>query len=534
MRKFATTIVAVVIFAGLLAWTLTKERGRVPDKEEVFRGEIARADDLTKIEIVKYERTLASAAESTNKENAPGGAEEASNDEGQPPESPVSANAEAKSAAPREVVKTTRVVLEKRDDDWYALEPFQGLVDPDTAKAMVKAIVELKPGVRKDADVTAKEFALDKPTLEVTGYLKGGRQVKITLGADTPMGAKVFAKISDKEGLFLVPASFKTDMDKKPETLRDKKLARFDRDKVVRVTFTNQKGTVVAQKQGDSKTKSTWRIISPGEYKADEWAITSGINKVTDSEAKEFAPNPNDLKAYGLDRPRAQIKVELKDGKVFEVVVGNQIRKKVKVSEYSTTEEEKDLVYAMRLGRPEVLLVESTLFDDLNKDLFALRDKHILDLKRDDVLSFKVERAKGLSFSVMRTGDTWTLQTPEAAKANKNKVDDILWDLTDLQAKEYVEGQLDMKQIGLAVPSTVITLRLRGGKTVTVKFGDEVKAGSDTLYYCQTSDSQQVYKVGDLVMKDLPQKVEDIKEGATGSSPASSNFIPPPTTSSTK
>jgi hypothetical protein len=499
MKKGLVTLTALVLFAGLLTWVLTKERGRVAEKEEVFRGDIAREADLVKLEVAKYENT------------------------------PLAADPKAPGKMTSQRKQTLNLAFERRGDDWFITAPIQGQADPDQMKTMVKSIVELKPSVRKDEKTDVKEYGLAEPTMEVTLGLKGGSQVKIAVGANTPVGGKMYATISGKQGLFMVPTSFRTDLDKQPDSVRDKRLARFEKDKVTRVTFTNAAGSVVAEKSVKGESKVVWTITNPGPYKGDEWAITSGLNKIADTDAKEFAPNPGDLKAYGLDKPRAQCKIETKDGKSYEVLVGAKTRKKVATSEYSGGAEEKDLVYTMRQGRPEVLLMEASLFDDLNKDLFALRDKHIVDFKREDVLSLKVERKAGLAFSVQRAGSDWMIETPQTAKAQKSKVDDIIWDITDLESKEYVSGTPDLKAMGLAVPATVMTVRLKGGKTVTLKFGDEVKVGTEALYYCQSSDSSQVYKVGQLAMKDLPAKYEDLKEGAASTPPSGTlNAVPPP------
>jgi hypothetical protein len=498
MKKGLVTLITLVLFAGLLTWVLTRERGRVAEKEEVFRGDIAKEADLTQLDITKFDTT-----------SVPD------------PRDPKKLTSQRK--------QVLHLAFERRDDDWYITAPFQGQADPDQVKAMVKTIVELKPALRKDEKTDVQEYGLTEPTMEVTLGLKSGEQTKISLGANTLVGGKIYATISGKQGLFLVPTSLRTDLDKQPDAVRDKRLARFDKDKVSRVTFTNAKGTVVAEKTARDAKQVIWTLTNPGPYKGDEWSITSGLNKIADTDAKEFAPNPNDLKAYGLDRPQAECKIETSDGKTYDILVGSRTRKKVPASQYSGGAEDKDLVYTMRQGRPEVLLMEASLLDDLNKDVLALRDKHIVGFKRDDVTSLKVERQTGLSFTVQRAGSDWMIEAPQTAKAAKSKADDIIWDITDLEAKEYVSGTPDLKAIGLAVPATVMTVNLKGGKTVTLKFGDEVKSGAESLYYCQTSDSDQVYKVGQLAMKDLPVKFEDLKEGATSTPPAGVlNALPPP------
>ena len=522
MKRFKTSLIALVVLALLLVWILTNQRGRVPEAEEVFRRDIASADDLTKIEVITFEEPAAD--EDEGDEDAADG-EDADTDEdvdadgtdAAGPDSADKTDEDEDKADTRKRVEKTRVTIQKRGDEWYITHPYEGLIDPDSAESMSKAVIELKPDVREDADPASAEFGLDNPTMQVSFWLRSGNQTTVTLGEDTPVGAKIYAKISGKDGLFLMGTSFKSDMGKEPDTLRDKKLARFEKEEVVKASFTTKAGTVVAEKT-TKNDEDVWSVTSPGDYKGDEWAITSAFGKVSEVEAKEFGKSPKDLKRYGLDKPRAQCKIELKDGKVFEVAVGKQITKKIKASEYADTEEEKDLVYAMRKGRPEVLLVENTLFDDLNKDLMALRDKHLLDIERDDVISLKVARKKGVSFLVARAGEEWSLRSPETGPANKSKVDDILWSLTDMEAREYVGKVADLKVIGLAVPSTTITIKLKSGDTLKVLFGDQVKDEADQVYYCQTSQSDQVYKVGDLALKDLPEKVEDLKPGAEGSS----------------
>jgi len=525
MRKFAGTIIAFIVLAGLLVWMGTRERGRVADKEEVFRSDIRQADDLVKLEVVKYdvpanidtdddEQADADADGLEQDADETDGPDDADSDEGAKADDAADGKdegAQKEKADPNKRVEARRFAVERRDDEWYVTAPFEGLVDPDTAEAMMKTFVELKPSHRADADASAKEYGLDNPTMKVTGALSNGKQIEIVLGEDTPVGAKVYARISDKHGLYLVPSLFRTDMDKEPDKIRDKKLARFEKEDVRQVTFTNESGTILARKQTRGEDV-TWTLTSGGEYEGDEWSITSAFGRIADVEAKLFADKPGDLKAYGLDKPRAQCQLQLKDGKSFEVLVGKQITRSIKTSEYGEAEEEKELVYVMRKGRPEVLLVESSLFDDLNKDLMALRDKRIMDFARDDVRTVKVTSKDGLDFTVIRAGDDWKLQKPEVADAQKSKIDNILWTLSDLEAKEYLGAGLDLKKVGLAVPQVVVTLELTKKRTIKVKLGDKVEKDGVETYYCQTSEGKQAYKVGSLLMQDLPLKIEDIKQ----------------------
>jgi len=525
MRKFTGTIIALLVFVGLLIWVITQERGRVPEEGEVLAKQIHKGGEIVGIESIKYD--LATVLEQREKDEAEAdataeeGAESDATEDAASDERPDDEGKDGKKEPvdPKKRIEDRRFAMELRDDEWWFTKPFKGLVDPDTADKLVKAIERLKPDVREDEDPKQEQFGIDNPSLKVIVRLKKGREFTITLGDNTPVGAQIYGAIDGLEGLYLIPSMFKTDMEQEPEKARDKKLARFEKEDVERTTLTNAAGTIVAEKT-EKGEKVQWNITSPEKYRADEWQVSSTFGKVVEVEAKEFAADPSDLKSYGLDKPRARCKVELKDGKTVEVIVGKQITKKVKEFDYSENEVEKDMVYAMRVGRPEVLLVETTLFDDLNKDLMALRDKRILDFDRERVASVQVTRKDGFGFAVNRAGDEWVIQKPETGPASKTKVDDILWDLNDLEAEEYLGTNVDLKAKGLAVPQVTITLKLTGKETLKIKIGDKVEDKGAASYYCQVEGDKQVYRVREMVMLDLPEKIEDLKPSATGTDPS--------------
>ncbi|MCX7598594.1 MAG: DUF4340 domain-containing protein, partial [Armatimonadetes bacterium] len=187
--------------------------------------------------------------------------------------------------------------------------------------------------------------------------------------------------------------------------------------------------------------------------------------------------------------------------------LGNKVKKTVP-KQYGEGTEEQEVVYAMTEGRPELLLVEASLFTDLDKDLMGLRDKHVVAVDRAKIVGISVQRRKGLNFSLAKRADVWYLDTPQPGKAKQTKVDDILWDIEDMETSEFIEKPADLKQYGLAVPDTVVTLRTSDNKTIRLSFGYKTK---ENRYYLKTDQSDTVYVVSDLLLSALPNKVEDIK-----------------------
>lgn len=453
--RYRYTIAAALIFVALLVWVLARERGRVPEKGEVFGLDVKR---VTRLEI-----------------------------------------------RPKDGQALT---LEKDGDQWWIKAPFQGWADKDEVERIARTICELKPDRRPEEDPNKKEYGLKEPEIVAKMWYDGGKKsVEVAIGAETPVGSKRYARIAGRKGLFLVSSFVKTDLEKKPEDLRDKKVAHYDRDKVVRIALHNPKGSFELEGRKEEEDKKSWYLLKPISAKADRWTVDTLITRPGDVEARAFEKVPKKLAEVGLDKPHATLTLELEGGKSITVLVGKKVKKMVK-KEYGEGEEEKEVVYVMTKGRPELLLVEDSFADDLDKDLMSLRDKHVVEFDRDKVRRIRVQRKKGLDFTVAKRADTWYLDTPQPGKAKQTKVDDILWDLEDLETSKFIEKPEDLKAYGLAVPQTVVTLTMEDGSSIKVMFGDKTEDGR---YYCKTSQSDTVYVVSDLLIAGLPEKVEDIK-----------------------
>ncbi len=450
--RYRYTLGAALLFAALLVWVLAKERGRVPEKGEVFGLDVAQ---VTRLEVV-----------------------------------------------PKEGMPLT---VEKRGDQWWITAPFQGWASKDEVERVLRTLCELKPDRRPDEDPSKPEYGLAQPVLTARMWC-GGKKFEIALGDETPVGSQRFARIEGRKGLFLVSSFLKTDLEKKPEDLRDKKLAHYDKDKVSSLALQNANGTfeIVARQEGGGKE---WYLSQPMATRADRWAVDNLVNRPGEVEAKAFEPMPKNLAEVGLDKPVAKLVLRIEGDKPVTLMIGKTVEKSVESSTGAGAEPQQ-LVYAMLEGRPELLLVEASFASDLSKDLMGLRDKHIVVLKRDDIVGIKVQRKQGLSFTVTKRAGQWFLDSPQPGKAKQTKVDDLLWDLEDLQTSEFIEKPADLKQYGLAIPQMVIAVTTKDNKTIKIMIGDKA---SEDRYYCKTSESDTVYVISDVLLGALPSKIDDIK-----------------------
>ena len=483
MARYRWTLISAVLFVGLLAWVLTNERGRVKQEGEIFGFD---AKLISKVDLTQGDQKL---------------------------------------------------TLERRGDDWWVSAPIVALCDKDKIDAVLKNLIELKPKSREKINLDADEYGLKTPSLTVA-FVSKGANYTLTLGTETGIGSETFAKVQGAGGgwdskLLMIPTSFKTEMMKKPDELRDKKLARYDREKdpIASITLEQQgQPRIVAEAAGKVAEKNVWRLTEPIQAKGDEMTLSALSGKPAESEALGFEPMPQDqnLAPFGLDKPTVKLTIALKSGKSYTMLIGAKTTKDLPNAAPPPPSPgappppaggAKEVVYAMREGRPEILLMDVALLNDCQKDVLAVRDKHVLALNREGVFEMNVQRADGVSFVAQTQAGKWRITSPKSGDAKGTKIDDLLYDVEDLQALKYAdEAPKDLKQYGLSVPQTVISLKITGLKdAVKVSFGYQV--GQDkTRYYCQSSLSPTVYEVSNLLLDDLPKSNDDLVE-APGTTP---------------
>ena len=486
-KRYLGTAIVGVIFAGLVTWTLLAERGRVAEKGEYFALQLAEVSQI-QVEAKDYKYTMA-----------------------------------------------------RRGEEWWVTQPFEGLVAEADAKQVVQAIASLKPQKREGKNLQDPEFGLDSPQVTVTVTYKGSRTAVIRLGKQSPLGSMVFATISNEPAaLFLINQSFLSDVDKDPTKMREKKLAAdLKTDSVKQVSIQRESETVTAALVPLAK-ETAWRITKPRALQADKAAVDAVISAVNANEAVDFMPyTQENLATTGLDKPRVMATITRDGAETITIYLGGQGKHAAETvatapgESAGTTDEA--VVYVTRAGRQEILAMKMDLFSELNKGLLDLRDKHILDMKQDQIDNVRVQREQGLNFSLMKSGQDWQVTAPKTGKAQANAVNDALFSLTDLQALAYPvenEANPDLDKYGLKLPQATITVGVAGrSQPITIWIGSKVP-NETARYYARTSLANDIYEIDGALLRGLPESADALIEpagsgGSTGMPPGMPTPPPP-------
>lgn len=460
-RRYVRTLIVGLIFVGLVIWIMLNERGRVVEKGEVFALQLT---DLSRVSMKATEH---------------------------------------------------QYTLERRGEDWWFTEPFEGLADSDKIKPILDAVASLKPLAREDQNLSDPEFGLQAPVVTLDVTYGRNRTATIRLGAESPLGQKYFASISGKSALFLIDQLFKSQVDQDPEELRDKRVLKLATDETERLTLWRPERTLVVGLV-PLAGEPTWQITSPRKLPADKSSVEGYFRALSEGEAVDFlAYTRENLVATGLDKPALTLSCEVKGQKAVTVWLGKQEEREIKQpgapGETASTSPQQ-VVYVMRAGRAEILALPASYFASLDKTLLDLRDKHLMLLTREKIKGLAVAREKGVSFRAIRSDTEWQIQAPKTGRGASFKLDGLVSNLIDLQAIRYeVEGdpKVALGKYGLQAPQVAITIAVEGGQQIVLYVGSEVPEETGRLY-ARTSTAHDVYVIDDTVLQALPETADEL------------------------
>lgn len=353
-------------------------------------------------------------------------------------------------------------VLVKKDAGWQMTAPETADADVTEASSLATNIASLEE--TRVVDENASDLApygLAEPRITIAFKAEGDKSGEVHLGDKTPTQGDVYAVKPGTKRVFLVSSYLETTFDKKPFDLRDKRVVKFERDKVDALVVTRGKDTIRLKRDG-----SDWKVEQPiagrGDYSAIEGLLTrlstAGMSEIVDG-------NATDLKKYQLDQP----------GMTIQIGSGSSQA----VLEISDTGAEKP--YARDRSRPLVFTLDTTLAEDLKKPFDQFHKKDLFESRPFGMEKVRVTRrtdgaAKTWEFSKIKRddADVWQV-TPEggqAVDADRPKLDDLLNKLTDLKIGALVDAT---RKTGLDAPILNIAVSYDNGKFERVRIG---RAGS--------------------------------------------------------
>jgi hypothetical protein len=237
-----------------------------------------------------------------------------------------------------------------------------------------------------------------------------------------------------------------------------------------------QKGTkfVFARKSG------LWYLEEPLAAKADKAALESILD--------DFCPlkydllveeNARDLKSYGLNKPEIELKLFARgmNAPARTVLLG------IKNNFDSSS-------YAKLTGSGKIVLIAAYKRNDLEKNLFAFRDKKILEIDSAAVTSMSYHYDNS-DFTFNKKGDQWFMDKPIFSLAQEAKIGEILSASSILEAKVFAGAANTNSRREFHLDKPLLKVEFKSAaaskKIVVGKKGDQ--------YFAQVDDFNEICEI---------------------------------------
>ena len=207
------------------------------------------------------------------------------------------------------------VVLEKKDNEWFLVEPVKARADTRAVDQVIDRLAnetwerEVNP-LPKDLS----DFGLADPEIEVTMSGKGlSEPYKVLMGTENPTGSMRYVRVNQEERVLLVYARLKDVLDKTPDDLRDKHILRFKEDEVFKIVWRADDKTFAAEKK-----ENKWVLVEPAGEEIANSEIKSLVWRLDGLKFKKMYEKPDHpLSYYSVDKPYGMIRIMDEDGELI-------------------------------------------------------------------------------------------------------------------------------------------------------------------------------------------------------------------------
>ncbi len=393
-------------------------------------------------------------------------------------------------------------------DNWQLTKPFQADADSEKVSQMLDDILNKR--VKQTLEVTElAQYGLDTPSITLSLWTKGDSPAATFLIGKKAINFSVYVKEKSEAHIFLIESSALDDLTKSPTDLRDRSVLKFDPETVSGIQFKHRDVGSASQSNtiNCEKREGTWHVGQPIEAKGDAEEIEDLLSELRSLKVLTFEADGADTKVQleksGLDDPRIQ--VELTDGdNTYAVDIGASIP-----SEDSTH----GRVYVKTtVYQDAVYTVDEGIYHLLNKSVFDLRDKRVIDFQRTDTIRIEIKQDTETTVCTKNFDNTWELQTPTGKiKADAEAVDALLFGVDSLEAAAFVgDSTGSLASYGLATPSITVAFTQRGEEKPTVlSIGDYTQDGT---VYVKAEQSRQVSRVKRTLIDKIAQGIAWLRD----------------------
>jgi hypothetical protein len=389
-----------------------------------------------------------------------------------------------------------------RPDVWTITQPKAMDADRQTVEEFLRTLILAK--ITRVVDEAGKDlstYGLATPSLSVSVRLASGA-LTVRFGDSGPRAFSLYAKREGDPKILLTSVVGREILSKGVQDFRRKHVFEFDRGRVTVLKIENQQETVVLNREGHGD-KALWTIKAPVQTTADQPEVRSLLFALEDLKAQAFIDDPQERrkKMNELRTPAVTITVHEDPGGA----PGSGTERTIRLF---LTPQNSATAFAVTAPDEPIYLVPGTAANTLAKNLFVLRNKHLIAADPQQIKTLVIKKDND-EYSLTHEGADWLIDGDPHAKADAGRINTFVSRAVQLQAERIVTDKpADLKTYGLAVPAAELTVADSQGKMLgRLVVGNQ----QNNLAYAQGTAIPGIFQIRPDILKEIPKKNELIK-----------------------
>ena len=341
-----------------------------------------------------------------------------------------------------------RIELRRQEGKWRLTAPVKDQADG----AIVDNLISDLEVWRKESTIPAKDVTAEKGRMAEFGLVQPKLRLRLSgtemppeilFGKESAFEGQIYVRFAEAKEVYIATETVRTDIAKKPDDFRDRKLTDLTTAQVTRAVLKSPAGEIeLAQKE------EHWEIVKPLQARADDQKFGDLLAQITNARVQEFvAEDKGDLHAYGLSEPRGSITVYGpgdSEGRTLQI---GQAAEKIK-----------DAVYVRYLPRHAVYALPKKIDEILAVRPNDLRDRHLLRLDTNNLDRLHIEGAGQPTIVLARKDQNWTMASRNNEPANSDEVRRLLDTLNNQEVTKFVaDTASELPKYGLDQPQVKLT-----------------------------------------------------------------------------
>lgn len=334
------------------------------------------------------------------------------------------------------------------DGIWLLINPFSADADSPKIDGMLEDLLEKK--VKQTLEVEdLVQYGLQPPNIRIELWTEGESPAKTFLIGDKTVNYSVYTKEKSESHIFLIESSALDDFTKSPSDLRDRSIFKFSPGEIATLRLqVGDQSEIRCERQVPSNSDATgeasqWKMVQPVTAEADARAIEDILSALGSLRTIVFeADGDYNPGHYGLAQPKIAITLHTSvDDQIQELQIGSDT-------------ETPGRIYVTNPKHRAVYAVNKEIYTKLNKTVFDLRDKRVIDFQRTATHRFTLRQGDSKIVCEKNVDGEWEITAPITLKADGEAIDNLLFGVDALRAVAFVDDQpKNLQPYGLELPS---------------------------------------------------------------------------------